>query len=181
MEYPLSYEDYYWSCIVFLQWRPFSPKYAWIYCLLFTTNAHFSYFSDSSAFTLITIGFLSSSLDCGLSEDRLIYWHLIIVLALSTIPVVYQFSFGDWWLHMSSITYTNFFSTSEVSGLKFQASLLSCTLSLIHSYFFTFYYSSNPIGMRLKYFLVLFLSLSLSPHHSDCIWRQPLSIKMAML
>lgn len=143
MEYPLSYEDYYWSCIVFLQWHLFSPKYDSMSPNIFPPFYNQCTFlvSDSSTFTLISIDFLSSSLDCGLSEDRLTYWHLIIVLALSTIPVVYQFSFGDWWHHMSSITYTIFFSTSEASGLKFQASLLSCILSLINNYLL---YSTIP-------------------------------------
>lgn len=81
-----SYEDYYWSFILFLQWHllfqmsPHVPK-----CfLLFTTNAHLSYLYDSFAFSSTSVDFLSFSLACGLldmysnTDFSLYFWHSLL-------------------------------------------------------------------------------------------------------
>lgn len=88
-----------WSLIPFSD--VFPPPYltsgAQVSFLFFTTNAHFSDHSDPSAFPTST-DFLNSSLDCRLSENGCNYW-LSIFPALISVPVLYQFSFGNWCLH----------------------------------------------------------------------------------
>lgn len=97
-----SYEDYYWSFIVFLQWHPLSPK-----CYPMCPDVFFSLLPMHVCLTsmiplhllllqLTFFFFNLFSLDCGLlgmdsnADFSLYFWHS---------PVVYQFSFGDWCLH----------------------------------------------------------------------------------